>query len=46
MLAFVNQCIDDGSLVKGDLLLYDNEPSFKTNEVENLLNRAGMRLVR
>jgi hypothetical protein len=39
---FLNQCISDGSLVKGDLLLYDNEPSFKASAVEKLLNDAGI----
>lgn len=42
MLAFLNQCIGDGTLVRGDLLLSDNEPSFKTKAVDALLNRAGM----
>jgi hypothetical protein len=37
-LAYLEWCIDKQYLVAGDLLLTDNESSFKTPEVQNYLN--------
>lgn len=37
-LAYLEWCVSKGYLVAGDLLLMDNEASFKTAEVRNFLN--------
>ncbi len=39
MLNFIKKCVEDETLVKGDLLLTDNEASFKTKKVLKLLKR-------
>ena len=39
MLNFVEKCIEDRTLVPGDLLLTDNEASFKTKKVLRLLKK-------
>jgi hypothetical protein len=38
MIAYLEWCIEKEYLVAGDLLLTDNESSFKTEEVQNFLN--------
>jgi hypothetical protein len=35
-LNFLEKCVEDGTLVEGDLLLTDNEASFKTKRVLNI----------
>lgn len=39
MLNFLSKCVDDETLVKGDLLLTDNESSFKTKKVLKFLKK-------
>jgi hypothetical protein len=44
-LQFLETCIEDGYLNRGDLLLTDNERSFKTKAVKRLLKRNGISLI-